>query len=135
MEGENSQNFYNQKHGINIALASQMRLHDILNRIVNLEANYPIDSAEKQKIHLSLVKQYVISAIPYLSDTDAKSYKDKVLGMHIKRKTNVNKGNQKFSFVFDVEMDKELNEILMEIQQKLRHLFSKIVDDEDEEGL
>ena len=49
MGDDDNKDFYKQKHGINIALASQLRLHDILNRIVNLDAGYPIDSPEKQK--------------------------------------------------------------------------------------
>jgi len=38
MAEDDDKNFYKQKHGINIALASQLRLHDILNRIVSLDA-------------------------------------------------------------------------------------------------
>jgi hypothetical protein len=129
---EDDNNFYKQKHGINIALASQLRLHDILNRIVTLDANHPIDSPEKQKIYLNLVKQYLISAVPYLSTTDATDYKKEVLGFNIKKIANVKRGNQKYNFQFDPVLDKRLNEILIELQQKLRHLFSKIIDDDDE---
>lgn len=135
MAEDDDKNFYKQKHGINIALASQLRLHDILNRIVSLDAGYPIDSPEKQKCYLSLVKQYLISAAPYLSPTDAIKYQEEVLSFSIKRKSDVKKGMQKFSYQFNPELDKRLNEILMELQQKLRHLFSKIIDDEDDEGL
>ncbi len=135
MEEEENKNFYKQKHGINIALASQLRLHDILNRIVNLDANYPIDSPEKQKCYLSLVKQYVISAMPYLSNDDAKIYKDEILSFSIKKKSNVSRGIQKFGYEFDTKLDIRLNQILMELQQRLRHLFSKIIDDDDDEGL
>jgi hypothetical protein len=135
MESDDNKNFYKQKHGINIALASQLRLHDILNRIVNLDANYPIDSPEKQKCYLSLVKQYLISAVPYLSPTDAKKYQKEVLSFSINRKSDVKKGMQKFSYRFNQKLDIRLNQILMELQQKLRHLFSKIVEDDGDEGL
>lgn len=135
MAEDDNKNFYNQKHGINIALASQLRLHDILNRIVNLDASYPIDSPEKQKCYLSLVKQYLISAIPYLSPDDGKKYMKEVLDFNISKISNVKKGNQKYSFVFSPAMDRRLNEILMELQQRLRHLFSKILNDDDDDGL
>ena len=132
MEEEDNKNFYKQKHGINIALASQLRLHDILNRIVDLDAGYPVDSPEKQKCYLSLVKQYLISAVPYLSPGDANKYEKEVLSFSIKRKVNVRKGIQKFNYQFNSALDKRLNEILMELQGRLRHIFSKIIDTEDE---
>ncbi len=135
MVEDDDKNFYKQKHGINIALASQLRLHDILNRIVVLDAGYPIDSPEKQKCYLSLVKQYLISAVPYLSTTDGNKYMKEVLGFGIKRTSNVRRGNQKCSFAFSPKLDRRLNEILIELQQKLRHLFSKIVDADGDDGL
>lgn len=135
MEENDNKDFYKQKHGINIALASQLRLHDILNRIVSLDAGYPIDSPEKQKCYLSLVKQYLISAVPYLSPNDAKRYQNEVLSFSIQRFTSVRKGNQKSSYQFSPKLDKRLNEILMELQGRLRHIFSKILDTEDDEGL
>lgn len=135
MEEEENKNFYKQKHGINIALASQLRLHDILNRIVSLDAGYPIDSPEKQKCFLSLVKQYLISAVPYLSPKDAKRYQVEVLSFSIKRMSSVRRGNQKFSYQFSPKLDRRLNEILMELQGRLRHIFSKIIDTEGEDGL
>lgn len=135
MAEDDNKNFYKQKHGINIALASQLRLHDILNRIVSLDAGYPIDSPQKQKCYLSLVKQYLISAMPYLSADDGKEYMKEILGFSINRVSSVRRGNQKYNYQFNPVLDKRLNEILMEIQQKLRHLFSKIIDDDDDDGL
>lgn len=135
MAEDDDKGFYKQKHGINIALASQLRLHDILNRIVSLDAGYPIDSPEKQKCYLSLVKQYLISAVPYLSPNDAKKYQNEVLSFSIKRRSNVSKGIQKFSYQFSPLLDKRLNEILMELQGRLRHIFSKIIDDDGDDGL
>ncbi len=128
---EENKKFYSQKHGINIALASQLRLHDILNKIVNLDASYPIDSPEKQKCYLSLVKQFLISTIPYLSHSDYKKFEKEVLSFSIKRVATVSKGIQKNNFKFDSKLDRRLNEILMELQHKLRHIFSKIIDDKD----
>ncbi len=135
MAEDENKNFYKQKHGINIALASQLRLHDILNRIVSLDAGYPIDSPEKQKCYLSLVKQYLISAVPYLSPKDSEKYQTEVLSFSIRKMSSVRRGNQKFSYQFNPLLDKRLNEILMELQGRLRHIFSKIIDTDDDEGL
>lgn len=135
MAEDDNKNFYKQKHGINIAMASQLRIHDILNRIVNLDASFPIDSPEKQKCYLSLVKQYVISAVPYLSPGDATKYQKEILSFSIKRTSNVKNGIQKFNFQFSPVLDKRLNEILIELQQKLRPLFWKNISDDDDDGL
>ena len=131
---DNDKDFYKQKHQINIALASQMRLHDLLNRIVDLDANNPIDSPQKQKAYLSLVKQYFISAVPYLSVADSDKYKKELLDYNVKKRAVIKQGTQIFDYQFDPILDKRLNEILIELQQKLRPLFSK-VKDEEEEGL
>ena len=135
MAEDDDKNFYKQKHGINIALASQLRLHDILNRIVDLDASYPIDSPQKQKCYLSLVKQYIISAVPYLSPGDAKKFGTEVLSFSIARVANVKRGNQKFSFQFSPALDKRLSQMLMELQHKLRFIFSKIINDDGDDGL
>jgi len=134
MVDEEKQKFYKQKHEINIALASQMRLHDLLNRIAFLDANNPIDSPQKQKSYLNLVKQYFISAVPYLSPEDSEKYKKEILSFRVNKKSGVKRGTQTLKYEFDPELDFRLNEILIELQQRLRHIFSKVRDDE-EEGL
>lgn len=132
--GEEDKNFYKQKHEINIALASQMRLHDLLNRIASLDSTYPIDSPEKQKCYLNLVKQYFISAVPYLSSKDSKKYKNEILSFGVIKESNIKRGTQKYIYLFNPKLDYRLNEILVELQQKLRKIFTKIKD-EDDEGL
>lgn len=134
MEEDDNKKFYKQRHQINIALASQMRLHDLLNRIAFLDSNYPIDSPEKQKSYLNLVKQYLISAVPYLSVADSNKYKDEILGFGVNKKATIKGGTQILSYQFDPKLDVRLNEILIELQQKLRPIFTKVKDDE-EEGL
>lgn len=130
MGEDESKNFYKQKQGINIAMASQLRIHYILDKIVELDANYPIDSPEKQKVYLSLIKQYLVSATPHLSNADGEKYRKEILSFSIKKKSNVSKGMQKFGYEFDTKLDVRLNQILMELQQRLRHLFSKVVDED-----
>lgn len=134
MEQEQEQKFYQQKHDINIALVSQMELSNILKQIVHLDMNYPIDSPEKQKAYLNLVKQYFIRAVPYLSVSDSSKYKKELLSFNVYSQSNVRKGSQSISYKYDPKLDFRLNEILIEIQQKLRPIFTK-VRDYDEEGL
>ncbi len=134
MEEDDNKSFYKQKHEMNTALASQMRLHDLLNRIASLDASHPIDSPEKQKCYLNLVKQYFISAVPYLSKKDAGIYKNELLRFDVTKKSSVIKGRQTYTYQFDQKLDFRLNEILVELQIKLRKIFTK-VRDEDDDGL
>ena len=134
MVEDDNNKFYKQKHEINIALASQLRLSSLLDRIAILDANYPFDSPEKQKCYLNLVKQYFISAVPYLSLTDTKKFKDEIFKFNISRRSDVTKGVQRFNYQFDPQLDLKLNEILVRLQIKLRKIFTK-VKDEEEDGL
>ena len=131
---EEGQNFYQQKQKFNIAVPSQMEISDILKRMSLLDTVYPIDSPEKQKIKLNLVIFYLIRATPYLSIQDSQKYKEELLSFGIRKNANVKRGTQKLSYQFDSKLDYRLNEILIELQQRLRHIFSKIRD-EEEEGL
>ena len=134
MNEDDNKVFYKQKHQINIALASQMMILDSLNRIAQLNFRYPIDSPEKQKAYLDSVIQHLIIVTPYLSLTDSKEYSDKLLNFQITRKAIIKNRTQKINYSFDPELDKKLNKILIELQQKLRPIFTKVKDDE-EEGL
>lgn len=126
--------FYKQKHDINIALVYQIELSNILKQITMLDFTYPIDSPQKQKIYLNLVKQFFIRAVPYLSKNDSELYKKEILAFGVSRKVNVKRGTQILSYEFQPELDYRLNGILVELQQKLRPIFTKIRDQE-EEGL
>jgi len=134
MEGE-TDSFYQQKHVINITIASQMRLHDILNNIKDLDAKYPVDTPEKQKCYLALVRQYLIGAIPYISENDAIRYGKELMEYSVKKKSNVSFGVQRVSYDFDPELDRRLNEMLIELQIKLRPIFTKLKDENDDNGL
>ncbi len=129
MAEDESSNFYNQKHLINITLASQMSLRYILDKIIDLSITYPIDTPEKQKCHLELVKQFVISSIPYIDSKDGEAYMKEVLNFKIKRNSDVKRGIQKFSYTFDPQLDFRLNKMLAELQNKLRPILTKIIDD------
>lgn len=126
--------FYRQKHEINIALVSQMELSNVLKQITMLDYTYPIDSPQKQKSYLNLVRQFFIRAVPYLSRKDSEAYKKELLSFGVIKKADVKKGTQILSYEFNPNLDFRLNEILIELQQKLRPIFTK-VRDEEEEGL
>ncbi len=132
---ESDKNFYKQKYAINITLASQLRLCGLLDRIAELEIRFPIDSPEKQKCFLGLVRQYLITAIPYLSSQDSEKYAKQILSLGIKKKVYVRNGTQFNTYQFSPNLDKTLNEILISLQNKLRRVFTKIADDDDDDGL
>lgn len=107
----------------NMAIATLKRLDAILQQIRNLQARHPIDSAEKQKSHIGLVKAFYINAVPLLSDDETKNYKDKVLKLELSVKNKIKSGTQRIQFVYDKDIDYKLNEILVELQQKLKKFF------------
>ncbi len=135
MEGEDN-NYYKKDFQMNVTLASQMQLINILNRIINLKFNFPMDTADKQKRYLDLVKLYLICATPYLSDPDIDKYEKELFNFNIKTKMQIKNNVQKISFGFDEDLEKRLGEIMIELQKKLRKVFAKIRDDDDDdEGL
>ena len=131
MDGDDK-NFYNQKYLINITLASQMELSNLLSRMALLDCTYPIDSPEKQKSYLSLVTHYLIRATPYLSPEDSEKFKIEILGFGINKNVRVRHGTQNIGYEFDPKLNRRLNEILIELQQKLRRVFTKMEDEEDD---
>ena len=135
MEGEDK-NYYNKDFQMNVTLASQMQLINILHRMINLKFNYPIDSADKQKRYLDLVKLYLICATPYLSDNDVEKYQNELFNFNIKTKMIIKNRIQNVGYEFNQKLEKRLGEIMIELQKKLRKVFAKIKDDDDDdEGL
>ena len=129
---EEEQSFYKQRHDINIALVAQMELSNILKSITMLDMNYPIDSPQKQKQKLELIIHYLTRATPYLSKKDSDKYKNELLNFSINKKAGVKGGKQTVSYEYDSRLDRRLKEILIELQQILRFIFTKIRDLEDE---
>lgn len=132
-DGEKRQdNFYNRKNEYNITIQSQLRIQELLNLLVKLELSSPFDSPEKQKLHLVMVRQIVTSAIPHISPADYKKYKSEILNMQLPKKSSMKKGKQCFEYKFSPIVEKRLNEIVMELQDKLRNLYNKFRDEEDD---
>jgi hypothetical protein len=106
----------------NMAVATLMRIDIILKEIKNLSFKFPHNSAEKQKAYIELVKQFYINSVPLLGDA-AEDYKKEVLGFQLSRKRDIKSGNQKYIHFYSHAKEERLNEILVDIQQKLKKFF------------
>lgn len=116
----------------NMAIATLKRLDIILQQIRQLDIMYPSNSVDKQKSYMNLVKQFYINAIPLFPKKD-KGEKDKtsniaklgeeIISMTIKKRPFIISGGQKIGEVYDGKLDVRLNEILIELQQKLKKFF------------
>ena len=101
-------------------------LDSILNRIRVLDSTYTINTAEKQKIYIGLVKQFYINSGPLLDEKYAEEKKERILTIDIESKNVIKNGIQKKAFIYDNKLEIELNEILIELQQKLKKFFMPV---------
>jgi hypothetical protein len=106
----------------NMAVATLMRIDIILKEIKNLSYRFSGNSAEKQKAYIELVKQFYINAVPLLGD-EADKYKKEILGLQLNKRRDIKSGNQKYIYCYSPKKEERLNEILVEIQQKLKKFF------------
>ena len=124
----------------NMAIATLKRLDSILQQITSLDFDYPRDSVEKQKIHIGLVKKFFINATPlFKDDNEKKGNKNKkdnndekehlkklhneILDFQVDKKHGIKSGTQISRHVYSEKKEKRLNEILIEIQQRLKKFF------------
>ena len=107
----------------NMAIATLKRLDTILQQIRAMDFHFSQSSAEKQKSYISLVKQFYINAVPLLKEEDVEEYKKEILGLDVKLKHTIISGVQKQKYLYNVELEIRLNEILIELQQKLKKFF------------
>jgi len=128
MEGDN----HNSEAPFNMAIATLKRLDLILIQIRQMHSQYPQDSIVKQKAHIDLVKQFYINATPLFDsnedDKDKSSKTMKELGKEIFAFTTIKKsfiktGNQKVREIYSHKKEIRLNEILEELQSKLKRFF------------
>ena len=103
--------------------------------VINLKLNSPFDSANKQKGYLDLVKLYLICATPYLADTDVESYEKKMDQFILNKKSQIKNKTQRIAYEFNPKLDKNLDKIMIDLQKKLRPVFAKRKDEDDDEGL
>ncbi len=127
----------------NMAIATLQRLDLILQQIRNLDVQFPIDSVSKQKSYISLVKQFYINSVPLFKE-DKKKYgnkkkddkkedtkkkeslkklQDEILSLKLDKKRCIRSGTQTYRYAYSEEKEKRINEILIEIQQRLSKFF------------
>jgi len=106
----------------NMAVATLERLHIILQQIKNLNFQYKSGTSEKQIAHIDLIKQFYLNATPLLGD-DAKGYEDRVLNLVMTKKLYINGGTQVCGYVYNDNLEKKLNKILIDMQLKLKKYF------------
>jgi hypothetical protein len=110
----------------NMALDTLKRLGKILEEIKQADYNSVIPLELKQAIKIGNVKQFFIQASPLLPNKTITEYKSKILNLkpkNIPQYENDGYSCDKFRgyiLVFDNELDYKLNEILIELQQKLQ---------------
>ena len=110
----------------NMAIATLKRLDAILTQITHLNYMFPLDSVEKQKAYMNLVKQFYINATPLIGDgqdEDMEKVKEDILKFQIESKNNVRSGVQRRIYIFSGDKEKQLDELLIKIQIKLKRYF------------
>lgn len=132
MEGDN----HNSEAPFNMAIATLKRLDLILIQIRQMHSQYPQDSIIKQKAHIDLVKQFYLNATPLFDPAEDDKNADekkglktmKELGKEILSFTTIKKAfirnrNQKVHEIYSHKKEIRLNEILEELQSKLKRFF------------
>jgi len=124
----------------NMAIDTLRRLGKILEEIKQLsfKTEYPINVIQSVKI--GLVRQFFVQASPLLPNEDVEKYKDEVLKLVSKiinveeeRGLNDNK-SLGTKLIFDEELEKRMDEILIELQlilQKERYFMPTGEDEGD----
>ena len=139
-----------QEAPFNMAIATLKRLDLILIQIRQLHLIHDPDSISKQKAHIELVKQFYLNAVPLFDPaTEIKAKKDKekkdkeskekkgddkklktmkelgeeILSFKMSRKSFIRNANQSVHEIYSYEKEIRLNEILCELQTKLKKFF------------
>ncbi len=115
---------HNSEAPFNMAIATLMRLDAILKDIKIVDCRYPIDSPEKQKSYLGLVKQFYLNSIPLMEEKKAKKEEfQELLSLGIKKEKVIRNGVQKNIAVYDKALDLKLNNLLIKLQTLLKKYF------------
>jgi len=116
------------KAPFNMAINTLERLGAILTDIRKVDQMIMLEPEQRQEIKVSLVKDFYIQASPLLLDhakEKKKEIQEKVLSLtssSLKRLININGIQQQrgVKLIYSEELDKKLNEILIEIQDVLQ---------------
>ena len=106
----------------NMAVATLMRLDSILQQIKVMTITIT-NEKERQKAYLNLVKQFFLNAIPLLDDNVIKDKKKKIMDLTMKQGLIAKNGRQNRVISYSESLEKELDNIMIELQQNLRRFF------------
>lgn len=130
-ETENEDPFFN------MARKTLDCLDKIKQQMLFNDSIYPIDSPEKQKIYIELIKKFYMFAIP-LPKVDEKDennkldkMEDEVLDLKLERKTGIKQGSQISRHIYSEELDLKLNKIFIKINRILKPFFMPPKRDDD----
>jgi len=127
------ENYFNRQEEapFNMAIATLKRLDLILIQIRQLHCQYFPESIIKQKAHVDLVKQFYLNAVPLFNpDEDDKNKQTtieelgaEILSFKMENKSIIRNGNQRQLEIYSYDKEKRLNEIICELQTKLKRFF------------
>lgn len=107
----------------NFALDTLERLSSVLRRISILQIVYPNDLNARQNEYIGLIKQLYLVAIPLLDETMINKYKDEILDFKMDIKLVIKSKIQTMQEMYSATKEKRLNEILVNLQFKLRRFL------------
>jgi len=108
------------KAPFNMAIATLMSLRYTLDRIRDIEGRIDYPASERQRIKIELVKRFFVDSSPLLGEDGSNKYKY-VLDFKPMQVIKVNKiGEQKKVTIYSMELNKKLDESLLEIQIELQ---------------
>ncbi|GIW67808.1 MAG: hypothetical protein KatS3mg096_703 [Candidatus Parcubacteria bacterium] len=108
----------------NMILKTLYDLREIASHIERLYAQINISDEIKQKIKIHLVKSFFVNSSPLLNENFVNSLKDQILSLRPKTIKVLDKDNPTseptFKLIFDYELEKELDEMLIKIHRQLQ---------------
>ena len=119
----------------NMAIATLKRLDVILQQMRNLDTLYPMKSIEKQQSQIASVKQFYINSVPLFKQKDKdkkpgkeeqkelKELQSEILDLQVKMRVGVKSGTQVSRYIYSDKLEKRMNEIMIEIQTRLKEFF------------
>ena len=129
MDTRISNNRGQENHAVfNMALSTLERLSDILREIRVLSTQYFLPPEVKQNQYLQLVKQFFLNAVPLIPKEKVKEYQVKMETLEAREVNLIQRGAtgttnyQGKKAVYDKELEKNLNNFLVDLQLELQEL-------------
>ena len=111
-----------KKAVFNMALNTLERLGNILSEIKIITHDNYLNAETRQRMKIDLVKQFYVQSSPLLPKSSIENYSNKILELKpvikkiMENRAGSNPVFKGMSNVFDYEMDKKLDEILIKLQ-------------------